>query len=69
MIFFNNLKKLLFIVSKKITNIFSIVVISIISGAIDLIGFSIILPFITIIINPENSEILKDNYLFDFLNF
>ena len=34
-----------------------------------MIGFSIILPFITIIINPENSEILKDNYLFDFLNF
>ena len=67
--FFNYFKKLLFIVSKKITNIFSIVVISIISGAIDLIGFSIILPFITIIINPENSEILKDNYLFDFLNF
>ena len=67
--FFNYLEKLLFIVSKKITNIFSIIVISIISGAIDLIGFSIILPFITIIINPENSEILKDNYLFDFLNF
>ena len=36
--FFNYFKKLLFIVSKKITNIFSIVVISIISGAIDLIS-------------------------------
>tara|TARA_B100001093_G_scaffold520516_1_gene617419 strand:- start:6518 stop:8260 length:1743 start_codon:yes stop_codon:yes gene_type:complete len=67
--FLNYFKKLLFIVSKKITNIFSIVVISIISGAIDLIGFSIILPFLTIIIDPKNSEILKDNYLFNYLNF
>lgn len=67
--FFNYFKKLLFIVNKKITNIFSIVVISIISGAIDLIGFSIILPFVTIIIDPKNSEILKDNYLFNYLNF
>ena len=67
--FLNYFKKLLFIVSKKITNIFSIVVISIISGAIDLIGFSIILPFVTIIIDPKNSEILKDNYLFNYLNF
>ena len=32
-----------------------------------MIGFSIILPFIAIIINPENNEILNNNYLFDYL--
>ncbi len=68
MIFFlDNFKKLLFIVNKNIINIFSVIVISIISGSIDLIGFSIILPFIAIIINPENNEILNNNYLFDYL--
>ncbi len=69
MIFFlNNLKKLLFIVGKKINNVFSIVIIAIISGLIDLIGFSIILPFITIIMGPEGSENLKNNFLLDHLN-
>jgi ATP-binding cassette, subfamily B, bacterial PglK len=69
MIFFlNNFKKLLFIVGKKINNIFSIVIISIISGLIDLIGFSVILPFITIIMSPGSSENLKNNYLLDYLN-
>tara|TARA_B100001059_G_C17833947_1_gene586621 strand:+ start:1422 stop:3164 length:1743 start_codon:yes stop_codon:yes gene_type:complete len=69
MIFFlNNFKKLLFIVGKKINNIFSIVIISIISGFIDLIGFSIILPFITIIMGPGSGENLKNNYLLDYLN-
>ena len=69
MIFFlNNFKKLLFIVGKKINNVFSIVIIAIISGLIDLIGFSIILPFITIIMGPGGSENLKNNYLLDYLN-
>ena len=69
MIFFlNNFKKLVFIVGKKINNVFSIVIIAIISGLIDLIGFSIILPFITIIMGPGGSENLKNNYLLDYLN-
>ncbi len=66
--FFNSFKKLLFIVNKKIINIFTVIIISIISGSIDLISFSIILPFIAIVINPENNEILDNNYLFDYLN-
>ena len=66
--FFNSFKKLLFIVDKKIINIFTVIIISIISGSIDLISFSIILPFIAIVINPENNEILDNNFLFDYLN-
>ena len=66
--FFNSFKKLLFIVNKKIINIFTVIIISIISGSIDLISFSIILPFIAIVINPENNEILDNNFLFDYLN-
>ena len=70
MIFFlENFKKLLFIVEKKLINIFGIVIISIISGSIDLIGFAIIIPFISIIMDPKNIEIFDNNFLFDYFNF
>lgn len=70
MIFFlENFQKLLFIVEKKLINIFGIVIISIISGSIDLIGFAIIIPFISIIMDPKNIEIFDNNFLFDYFNF
>ncbi len=70
MIFFlENFRKLLFIVDKRLINIFGIVIISIISGSIDLIGFAIIIPFISIIMDQKNIGIFDDNFLFDYLNF
>lgn len=69
MIFFlNYFKKLLFIVDKKISSIIFILIISFISVSIDLVGFTIILPFISLIISPEKKEVLSDNYLLDYLN-
>ena len=69
MIFFlNYFKKLLFIVDKKISSIIFILIISFISVSIDLVGFTIILPFISLIINPEKKEVLSDNYLLNYLN-
>ena len=61
-------KKLLFIVDKKISDIFIILIISFISVSVDLIGFSIILPFISLIVSPEKKEVLSDNYLLNYLN-
>ena len=67
--FFRNFKKLLYIVSKKPHNITHIVILAIISGSIDLVGFSIILPFIGIIISPENSPYIENNFLLNFFDF
>lgn len=66
--FFNYFKKLLFIVDKKISNVIFILIISFISVSVDLIGFSIVIPFISFIINPEKKEVLSDNYLLNYLN-
>jgi len=66
--FLNYFKKLLFIVDKKISSIFFIVIISLISASVDLVGFAIILPFISFIINPEKKEVSSDNYLLNYLN-
>jgi ABC-type multidrug transport system fused ATPase/permease subunit len=69
MIFFlSYFKKLLFIVDKKISDIFIILIISFISVSVDLIGFSIILPFISLIVSPEKKVVLGDNYLLNYLN-
>lgn len=69
MIFFlSYFKKLLFIVDKKISDIFIILIISFISVSVDLIGFSIILPFISLIVSPEKKVVLDDNYLLNYLN-
>ena len=67
--FLENLQKLLFIVYKKLIQIFGIVIISIISGSIDLIGFAIIIPFISIIMEPNNIRIFENNFILDYFNF
>ena len=68
MFFFRKFTKT-FIVEKKLIHIFGIVIISIISGSIDLIGFAIILPFISIIMEPNNIKIFENNFILDYFNF
>ena len=67
--FLENLQKLLFIVEKRLIHIIGIVIISIISGSIDLIGFAIIIQFISIIMEPNNIRIFENNFILDYFNF
>ena len=67
--FLENFRRLLFIVEKKIIHILGIVIISIISGSVDLIGFTIIIPFISIIMEPNNIRIFENNFILDYFNF
>jgi ABC-type multidrug transport system fused ATPase/permease subunit len=65
--FFQNLKKLLFLVDKKPQNIVHIVILAIISGSIDLISFALILPFTAIIVSSESNLNLESKFLFSYL--
>lgn len=65
--FFQTLKKLLFLIDKKPVNIIHIIILAIISGSIDLIGFTLILPFTAIIVSSESNLNLESNFLFSYL--
>jgi len=57
--YYNYAKKLLFISNKKLTEILPLISLFVFASLIEFIGLGLIIPYITIIINPDNFENIK----------
>ena len=57
--YYNYAKKLLFISDKKLTEILPLISLFVFASLIEFIGLGLIIPYVTIIINPDNFENIK----------
>ena len=67
--FLSNFRKLLLIVDKTYLSLTFLFLIFFFSGILDLIGLSIIVPYLETVLSPEEmADILSDNFFLKLLN-